>query len=69
MWGCSQGRFYKKKVKEAVVYIVLADETVDISGIEQLSIGVRYFHEETNEVKEEFVGFVELKGLDAKLIA
>lgn len=58
-----------KKVKEAEAYSVLADETTDISGTEQLSIGLRYFDEEANEVQEMFVGFVELKGLDAKSIA
>lgn len=58
-----------KKVKEAEAYSVLADETADISGTEQLSIGLRYFYEEANEVQEMFVGFVELKGLDAKSIA
>ncbi|XP_067127424.1 52 kDa repressor of the inhibitor of the protein kinase-like [Centruroides vittatus] len=58
-----------KEVKEAEAYSVLADETADISGTEQLSIGLRYFHEKNNEVQEVFVGFVELKGLDAKSIA
>lgn len=60
-----------KKVKEAAAYSVLADETADISGIEQLSIGIRYFDEETHEVQEMFVGFIELKDLDldAKSIA
>ncbi|XP_067130092.1 zinc finger MYM-type protein 1-like [Centruroides vittatus] len=36
---------------------------------EKLSIGLRYFHEKNNKVQEVFVGFVELKGLDAKSIA
>lgn len=58
-----------KKVKEAAAYSVLADETADISGTEQLSIGMRYFDEETQEVQEMFVGFIELKDLDAKSIA
>nr|XP_022905212.1 uncharacterized protein LOC111417225 [Onthophagus taurus] len=58
-----------KKVKEAAAYSVLADETADISGTEQLSIGMRYFDEETQQVQEMFVGFIELKDLDAKSIA
>ncbi|VEN38170.1 unnamed protein product [Callosobruchus maculatus] len=58
-----------KKVKDAEAYSVLADETADISGKEQLSIGLRYFDEEKNEVQEVFVGFTELKGLDGKSIA
>ncbi|XP_067127711.1 small ribosomal subunit protein mS39 [Centruroides vittatus] len=58
-----------KEVKEAEAYSVLADETADISGTEQLSIGLRYFHEKNNEVQEVFVRFVEVKDLDAKSVA
>lgn len=58
-----------KKVKKAEAYSVLPDETAAISGTNQLSIGLRYFHEETNKVEEVFVGFVKLKALDAKCIA
>ncbi|GBP09518.1 52 kDa repressor of the inhibitor of the protein kinase [Eumeta japonica] len=57
-----------KKVKEAEAYSVLADETADISGTEQLSIGLRYFDEEANEVQEMFVGFVELKAKYSALL-
>ena len=57
------------KVKEACAYSLLADEIAEISGKEQLSIGLRYFDKESDEVKEEFIGFVELKALDAKTIA
>jgi len=39
-----------------------------LSGSEQLSIGFRYFHEGQNEVQESFVGFGEIKTLDAKSI-
>lgn len=58
-----------KEVKAARAYSILADETADISGKEQLSIGLRYFSEENNQIKEEFVGFVELKALNAESIA
>jgi len=47
----------------------LADETANISGKEQLSIGLRFFDEKANEIKEEFLGFIELDELDAKNIA
>jgi len=57
------------RVKEACAYSILADETADISGKEQLSIGLRFFDEKANEIKEEFLGFVKLDGLDAKNIA
>lgn len=56
-------------IKGACAYSILADETADISGKEQLSIGLRFFDEKANEIKEDFLGFVELEGLDAKSIA
>ena len=59
----------RDRVKEACAYSILADKTADISGKEQLSIGLRFFDEKANEIKEEFLGFVELEGLDARSIA
>lgn len=58
-----------KKAKQAEAYSVLADETADISGTEQLSIGIRYFDQKTKEIEEVFLGFVKLDALDAKCIA
>lgn len=56
-------------VKKACAYSILADESSDISGKEQLSIGVRFFDEEKMMVREEFLGFVELTDMDAKSVA
>ncbi|KAG8223795.1 hypothetical protein J437_LFUL001516 [Ladona fulva] len=56
-------------VKKAYAYSILADESSDISGKEQLSIGVRFFDEENMMVREEFLGFVELSDMDAKSVA
>lgn len=53
-------------------FSILADETADISGVEQLSIGIRFIEEQPNKkycVKEEFLGFVPLDKQDAKSIA
>lgn len=52
-------------------FSVMADETADISGHEQLSIGIRYVYEENDNVtlKEEFLGFVKLDKLNAGSIA
>jgi len=55
-------------VQNADAYSVIADETADVSGSEHLSIRLRYFHEGKNEVQKSFVGFVEIKTLDAKSI-
>lgn len=54
------------------VFSVLADETADISGKEQLSIGIRYVdleHENGPCLREDFIGFVCLEELDAKGIS
>lgn len=58
-----------KDIKEADAYSVLADESCDISGKEQLSIGVRFFDEKKGLVREEFLGFIELEAMDARTIA
>ncbi|CAH1101982.1 unnamed protein product [Psylliodes chrysocephalus] len=58
-----------KNVKKSEAYSILADETADISGKEQLSVGIRYFDEETSNIEEVFLGFAELTALDAKSIA
>ena len=45
----------------------MADETEDVASKKQLSFCVRYVHEE--EVREEFLGFVEIEKADASTIA
>lgn len=58
-----------KDVKTADGYSILADETADISGKEQLSIGVRFFDEKKAISREEFLGFVDLDAMDADTIS
>lgn len=62
-----------EEVKHASAFSVLADETADISGTEQLSIGVRYLRYEDNDKKpiicEEFLGYVPVQELNAKAIS
>ena len=52
-------------------FSVLADESSDISGKEQLSLGVRFLDttKPDNLVREEFVGFAVLNELDAESVA
>ena len=61
------------EVRRASVFSVLADETADISGTEQLSVGVRYLRcdEGTKQLEmcEEFWGYSPLKKLDAVSIS
>ncbi|XP_025413148.1 52 kDa repressor of the inhibitor of the protein kinase-like [Sipha flava] len=61
-----------KDVKESQFFSVIADESCDISGIEQLSLGVRFVHKMSTGkfcVREEFLGFVPLQRLDAETIS
>lgn len=46
---------------------IMADETEDVSSTKQLSVCVRYVHED--EVREEFLGFAEIDKADASTIA
>lgn len=55
--------------KKAFAYSVMADESCDIAGREQLSIGIRFYDEGKNMIGEEFLGFVELIAMDANTIA
>ena len=52
---------------------MLADETANISGTEQLSIGVRYLRcDQDNKnpiICEEFLGYVPLQELNAEAIS
>lgn len=58
-----------KDVKDADAYSILADASADISGKEQLSVGVRFFYEKKKIIREEFLGLVEMKEMDAESIA
>ena len=52
-------------------FSVLADETADVAGIEQLSVGVRYTVGDSDKqsIREEFIGYVDLETCDAESIA
>jgi len=69
--GSVMSNIILKRVKNAECYSVLADETMDVKGVEQLSICLRYvFYENSQPVlKEDFVGFIALDKLDAESIA
>ena len=63
-----------KAANESNGFSIIADETADISGTEQLSIGVRFvaLQEQRNDSatrREEFLGFVPLERMDAATIA
>ncbi|VVC30861.1 Domain of unknown function DUF4371 [Cinara cedri] len=53
------------QVNNSVAFSLLADETADIAGKEQLSIGVRYI-DINYVVHEEFIGYSEIYVLNAE---
>jgi hypothetical protein len=57
------------EIRNCVGFSVLADESTDVSGTQQLSIGARYFCETARSVKEEFLGFVPLPDATAATIS
>ena len=50
-------------------FSIIADETPDLSRIEQLSLCFRYIHPEDHTVKERFLGFIDCSRLDAASLA
>lgn len=63
-----------KAANQSNGFSIIADETADISGTEQLSIGVRFveFQEQQHDsatIREEFLGFIPLEKMDAATIA
>ena len=51
------------RVNSSSGFSILADETTDISGIEQLSLGVRFIESAPKPViREEFLGFTAIEG-------
>ncbi|CAG2239536.1 unnamed protein product [Mytilus edulis] len=58
-----------QKCKALGFYSIMADETTDVSVTEQLSLYIRYFDNDTYEVREHFLGFIEPKEVDAEHIA
>ena len=60
-----------KAVNKAKYFSVLADETCDISGTEQLSIVVRFLDRSGGKavVREEFLGYAKVEDMSAKSIA
>ncbi|GBO21990.1 repressor of the inhibitor of the protein kinase [Araneus ventricosus] len=47
-----------RNVRKSIFYSVLADETTDISQIEQFSLCVRYVEDQSYKIREDFVTFV-----------
>ena len=48
------------RVKEAGFYVIMADETTDISAVEQLSLCLRYYDCNKKTICEDFVCFLDV---------
>lgn len=57
------------KINNAGCFSVLADETTDVAGIEQLTICARYLDKGSNQVDEVFLGFVPVDDQSGRNIA
>jgi len=57
------------RVNSAECFSVLADETTDISGVEQLSLGVRYLDAVAGQVREDFLQFVPVYDVTGKALS
>lgn len=57
------------EIKCAQFFIVIADETTDLSTQEQLSICIRYFDKKSLEIKEDFIKFIDVVDLSCRNIA
>ena len=56
----------KEIINQNKFYAIIADETSDVSGTEQLSISIRYVSEENDiGIKEYYLGFAALSDLTA----
>lgn len=57
---CNKVLFNKviSKVNAAKCFLILADETLDVSGIEQVSLCVRYVELNTLTFTKEFLQFI-----------
>jgi hypothetical protein len=57
------------KINDATCFSILADETTDITSIEQLSLCVRYVDKENFNITEQFLQFIPVHDLTGKAIA
>lgn len=58
-------------INNSAFFSVIADESADISGVEQLAIAIRFVDKNTVGycIREEFLGFVPLESMDAKTVS
>jgi len=69
------GKILKEEIvceaNAANAFSIIADESADISGVEQLTIVIRFLDKQSSplKIREEFLGFLPLDKLDAESVA
>jgi hypothetical protein len=58
-----------ENVRQAPCFSVIADETRDMSGLEQFSVSVRWLDVETCDVREDCIGLVSVETTDSATLA
>lgn len=58
-----------QQIKESGFFSLLADETTDITGAEQLTVCIRYFDKKECQLKECFLNFLKLDGTTGEKIS
>ena len=58
-----------ENVRQAPCFSVIADETRDMSGLEQLSVSIRWLDVETCKVREDCIGLVSVEATDSATLA
>lgn len=58
-----------KRINNSMAFSILADESADIAGIEQLSIGVKYYDREKKIIREDFLKFIPVSDLTGQGLA
>ena len=54
------------EVKNAKYYSIIADEVTDVANHEELSLVIRYIHNE--EIREDFVDFIEVERITGRVL-
>lgn len=47
-----------ERIKKSTFFTILANETTDISRVEQFSICIRYFYDDCKDLREDFLAFI-----------
>jgi hypothetical protein len=56
-----------KDIKLSKYFTIIADETRDVSNIEQICLAIRFFHFNTSQSEEKFISFIPATSLTGKL--